>query len=87
MDRRHAFTKEYTFYGDGTMLKVEAIVSVVDTPKRLSSVMSGRLAISPSRNSACFSNGEVLPPLGFAATLPVSSKRCTQITTTLGLSP
>jgi hypothetical protein len=25
----------------------------------------------------------VLPPLGFAATLPVASKRCTQITTTL----
>jgi hypothetical protein len=32
-------------------------------------------------------SGEVLPPLGFAATLPVSSKRCTQITTTLGLIP
>jgi hypothetical protein len=44
-------------------------------------------AISPSRKSACFSNGEMLPPLDFAATLPVSSKRCTQITTTLGLSP
>jgi hypothetical protein len=28
-----------------------------------------------------------LPPLGFAATLPASSKRCIQITTTLGLSP
>ena len=27
------------------------------------------------------------PPLGLAATLPVSSKRCIQITTTLGLSP
>jgi hypothetical protein len=37
------------------------------------------------RASACFSNGEVLPPLGFTATLPVSSKRCIQITTTLGL--
>ena len=30
---------------------------------------------------------EVLPPLGFAATLPVASKRCTHLTTTLGLSP
>ena len=43
------------------------------------------LAIRPSRNSACCSSGEMLPPLGFAATLPVPSKRCTQITTTLGL--
>jgi hypothetical protein len=37
--------------------------------------------------SACFSSGEMLPPLGLAAKLPVSSKRCIQITTTLGLSP
>jgi hypothetical protein len=28
-----------------------------------------------------------LPPLGLAATLPVCSKRCAQITTTLGLVP
>jgi hypothetical protein len=41
------------------------------------------MEISASRNSACFSNGEVLPPLGFTATLPVSSKRCIQIITTL----
>jgi hypothetical protein len=52
-----------------------------------SSVKSGCLAMSASRNSACFSSGEVLPPLGFAATLPVVSKRCAQITTTLGLIP
>ena len=44
-------------------------------------------AIRPSRNSACCSSGEMLPPLGFAAALPVSSKLCTQITTTLGLIP
>jgi hypothetical protein len=37
--------------------------------------MSGRSPISPSKNSACRSNGEVLPPLGFAAMLPVSSNR------------
>jgi hypothetical protein len=52
-----------------------------------SSVKSGCLAISASRNSACFSSGEVLPPLDFAATLSVVSKRCAQITTPLGLIP
>ena len=41
----------------------------------------------PPHRAAAASNGEVLPRFGFAATLPVSSKRCTQITTTLGLSP
>src|SRR5205085_4888426 len=51
------------------------------------SVRSGCSAISPSRNSACFSNGEVLPPLGLGATLPVASQRCVQIITTLGLIP
>ena len=44
------------------------------------------LAIRVSRKSACSSNGEVLPPLGFAATLPVCLKRCAQSTTTLALS-
>ena len=50
------------------------------------SVKSGCLTIRVSRKSACSSNGEVLPPLGFAATLPVCSKRCVQSTTTLALS-
>jgi hypothetical protein len=45
-----------------------------------------RLLDRVSRKSACSSNGEVLPPLGFAATLPVCSKRCAQSTTTLALS-
>jgi hypothetical protein len=50
------------------------------------SVKSGCLTIRVSRKSACSSNGEVLPPLGFAATLPVCSKRCAPSTTTLALS-
>jgi hypothetical protein len=36
-----------------------------------SSVMSDYSPISASRIFPCFSNGEVLPPLGLAATLPV----------------
>jgi hypothetical protein len=48
-----------------------------------SNVKSGCSTISPSKNSAYSSSGEVLPPLGFAATLPVCSQRWAQITTTL----
>jgi hypothetical protein len=70
-----------------TALRLPAILRLRIAATISSSVMSGRSAISPSKNSACRSNGEVLPPLGFAAMLPVSSNRCTQITTTLGLSP
>src|SRR5262245_27660217 len=51
-----------------------------------SNVKSGCSTISPSKNSACSSSGEVLPPLGFAAMLPVSSQRWAQSPTTLGLS-
>ena len=43
MDRRRALMREYTFHGDGTMLNVEVIVSVVDEPKGLSSLMSCQL--------------------------------------------
>ena len=70
-----------------TALRLPAILRLRIATTISSSVRSGVLAICASRNFACFSSGEVLPPLGFAATLPVSSNRCTQITTTLGLSP
>ena len=40
-----------------------------------------------SRNSAWSSSGDTLPPLGFAAILPVAFQRCAQITATLGLIP
>jgi hypothetical protein len=66
-----------------TALRLPAILRLRIAATISSSVMSGSSAVSASRNSACFSNGEMLPPLGLAATLPVSSKRCTQITTTL----
>jgi hypothetical protein len=35
---------------------------------------------------ACFSNGETLPPLGFAAELPSSLQRRSQLITELGLT-
>jgi hypothetical protein len=70
-----------------TALRLPAILRLRIAATISSSVMSGRSPISPSKNSACRSNREVLPQLGSAATLPVSSKRCTQITTTLGLNP
>ena len=49
MDRRRALMREYTFHGDGTMLNVEVIVSVVDEPKGLSSLMSLARPRTPSR--------------------------------------
>jgi hypothetical protein len=70
-----------------TALRLPAIFRLRMIATISSSVMSGCSAISASRNLACFSSGEMLPPLGLAATLPVSTKRCAQITTTLGLIP
>jgi hypothetical protein len=40
-----------------------------------SNVKSGCSAISINNQLACFSNGETLPPLGFAAELPSSRQR------------
>ena len=54
-----------------TALRLPAILRLRIAATISSSVRSGWSAISASRNSACFSSGEVLPPLGFAATLPV----------------
>ena len=50
-----------------------------------SRVKSGCLSITLSSHSACFSNGETLPPIGFAATLPVARHRCTHLIAELGL--
>src|ERR1019366_1312034 len=48
-----------------------------------SSVRFGCSAISASNQSACFSSGEMLPPVGLAATLPVSCQRCIHLTAEL----
>src|SRR6516162_583629 len=50
-----------------------------------SSVRSGCFSIRPNRKSACFSNGELLPPRGSAAQRPVCRKHLTQITAVLAL--
>jgi hypothetical protein len=59
-------------------LRIAAITS--------SNVRSGCLAISLNNQLAHFSNGETLPPLGFAAALPSSCQRRVQLMTELGLT-
>src|ERR1700756_5504766 len=49
-------------------------------------VRSGGFAIRPNRKSACFSNGEILPPRGLAAQRPVCRKHLTQVTAVLALT-
>jgi hypothetical protein len=51
-----------------------------------SNVRSGCSTISANNQPACFSNGETLPPLGFAAELPSSLQRRSQLITELGLT-
>src|SRR5262245_9500677 len=76
--------------------------SPVQSPQRVDSVLDPNELPTEARRTdeharkmptsvhafACirWASGDVLPPLGFAATLPVSSQRRAQITTTLGLS-
>src|SRR6516165_2885866 len=51
-----------------------------------SSVRSDCFSIRPSRKSACFSKGEMLPPRGLATQRPVSRKHLTQIIAVLALT-
>ena len=51
-----------------------------------SNVRSGCSTISANNQPAYFSNGETLPPLGFAAELPSSRQRRSQLITVLGLT-
>jgi hypothetical protein len=51
-----------------------------------SSAKSGCSATRASSHSACSSKGDLLPPLGFALTLPVSRQRRHHLTAELGLS-
>src|SRR5262249_19487017 len=50
-----------------------------------SNVKSGCFSISVSSHGACASNGDVLPPRGLDAQLPVSRKHFTHFTAALGL--
>ena len=51
-----------------------------------SSVKSGCSATRASSHPACSSNGDLLPPLGFALAVPVSCQRRHHLTAELGLS-
>jgi len=51
-----------------------------------SRVKSGCLATSSRSQAACASNGDVLPPLGLAATLPNRTNRCIHRTAELTLT-
>jgi hypothetical protein len=51
-----------------------------------SSVRSGCRAINANKKAACASKGEILPPLGFGAMLPVACRRCTHLIAELGLT-
>jgi hypothetical protein len=64
------------------------VIPCVRLAARIStSVKSGCAAISAISQSACASSGEILPPLGLAATLRVASFHCAQITTVLAPIP
>jgi len=50
-------------------------------------VASGRSPTTANIRSVCCSNGDVLPPRGFAAELPVSRSRCIHLTAVLMATP
>ena len=68
-----------------TALRLPAILCLRIATTTSSSVKAGCSAIRASSHSACSPNGGVLPPLGFAAKLPVSSRRCLHSTAALAL--
>src|SRR5262249_2728464 len=67
-------------------LRLPGILCLCIARTASSRVRSGRRAIRPSRKSACFSNGETLPPRGLAVQRPVSRKHWTQIIAVLALT-
>ena len=68
------------------MLRLPGIRCLRIAETTSSSVKSGCSAISMSSQSACSSNGDVLPPRGLAAQLPVARKHFTHLTAALGLT-
>jgi hypothetical protein len=56
-------------------LRLPAIFRLRIAVTASSKVKSGCLAIITNNQSACFSKGETLPPLGFASELPSSRQR------------
>src|SRR5215813_8039374 len=68
-----------------TAVRLPAIPCLCMAETTSSSVKSGCFSISVSSHCACASNGDVLPPRGLAAQLPVSRKHFTHLTAALGL--
>lgn len=68
-----------------TALRLPAIRRLRIATTISSSVKSGCLVIRVNSQSACTSKGEMLPPIGLAATLLVSSQRCSHFTPELAL--
>jgi len=69
-----------------TALRLPAIRRLRIAATISSSVKSGWSAINTSKKSACASRGEMLPPLGLGAILPVSCCRCIHLMAELGLT-
>ena len=69
-----------------TALRLPAIRRLRIAATISSSVKSDCWEIKANSQSACSSNGEILPPVGLAAILPVSSQRCSHFTAELALT-
>jgi hypothetical protein len=69
-----------------TALRLPAIRRLRIATTISSSVKSGCLVIMVNSQSACASKGEMLPPVGLAATLLVSSQRRSHFTPELALT-
>ena len=69
-----------------TALRLPAIRRLRIAATISSSVKSGCSAINASKTSACTSSGEMLPPLGLGAMLPVSCRRCIHLIAELALT-
>jgi hypothetical protein len=69
-----------------TALRLPAIRRLRIAATTSSSVKSGCSVIRANSQFACCSNGEMLPPVGLAAILPVSSQRCSHFTPELALT-
>src|SRR5262249_18261349 len=68
-----------------TAVRLPAIPCLCMAETTSPSANSGCFSISVSSHCACASNGDVLPPRGLAAQLPVSRKHFTHLTAALGL--
>jgi len=86
--RAQAFFEADAMAGDSrqTALRLPAIRRLRIAATTSSSVKSDCLEIRANSQSACSSNGEMLPPVGLAATLPVSCQSCSHFTAELALT-